>query len=144
MVADVKDGIPENEAGSGKKAVPITLETIGGNYVILDLGKGNFALYAHLQPKSIRVRVGQKVRRGQVFALLGNSGNSQGPHLHFHITNGNSPLGAEGVPYVFESFELQGILPSLKELGNWKPPANNKTDKRRMELPVENAVVRFP
>src|SRR5205814_1148232 len=42
VVADVKDGIPDNEGGSGKKAVPITLETIGGNYVILDLGKGNF------------------------------------------------------------------------------------------------------
>ena len=58
--------------------------------------------------------------------------------------HGSSSLGTEGVPYVFESFELQGILPSLKELGNWKPPANNKTDKRRMELPVENAVVHFP
>src|SRR5207249_8349163 len=126
------------------RAVPITLETVGGNYVILDLGKGNFAFYAHLQPKSIRVRLGQKVRRGQVLALLGNSGNSESPHLHFHVTNGNSPLGAEGVPYVFESFELQGILPSIEELGNWKPPANNNADKRRMELPVENAVVRFP
>lgn len=147
VVADVKDGIPDNEGASsvsGKKAVPITLETVGGNYVILDLGKGNFAFYAHLQPKSIRVRVGQKVRRGQVLALLGNSGNSEGPHLHFHVTNGNSPLGAEGVPYVFESFELQGVLPSLKELGHWKPPANSKADKRRMELPLENAVVRFP
>src|SRR5262249_6401837 len=119
VVADVKDGIPDNDPG--KKAVPITLETIGGNYVILDLGRGNFALYAHLQPKSIRVRVGQKVRRGQVLALLGNSGNAEGPHLHFHVTNANSVLGAEGVPYVFESFDLQGILPSLKDLGKWKP-----------------------
>jgi hypothetical protein len=144
VVADVKDGIPENEGASGKKAVPITLETVGGNYVILELGKGNFAFYGHLQPKSIRVCVGEKVRRGQVLALLGNSGNAMGPHLHFHVANGNSLLGAEGVPYVFESFELRGILPSLKELGNWQPPANNKADKRRMELPVENAVVSFP
>jgi hypothetical protein len=143
VVADVKDGIPENEGVSGKKAVPITLQTVGGNYVILDLGKGNFALYAHLQPKSIRVRVGQKVHRGQVLALLGNSGNAEGPHLHFHVTNRNSPLGGEGVPYVFESFELQGTLPSMKDLGHWKPPANHKADKRRMELPVENALVRF-
>src|SRR6266516_3378693 len=82
VVADLKDGIPENEPAS--RAVPITLETVGGNYVILDLGKGNFAFYAHLQPKSIRVRLGQKVRRGQVLALLGNSGNSESPHLHFH------------------------------------------------------------
>jgi pimeloyl-ACP methyl ester carboxylesterase len=143
VVVDVKDGIPENEMGSGEKAVPIALETVAGNYVILDLGKNNFALYAHLQPKSIRVLVGQKVRRGQVLGLLGNSGHSQGPHLHFHVTNGNSPLGAEGVPYVFEAFEVQGIMPS-GQLGNWKPPSNVKADKRRREIPIENAVVRFP
>jgi len=143
VVADVKDGIPENEMGSGEKAVPITLATVAGNYVILDLGKSNFALYAHLQPKSIRVRFGQKVHRGQVLGLLGNSGHSQGPHLHFHVTNGNSPLGAEGVPYVFEAFEVQGIMPS-GQLGNWKPPSNVKADKRRREIPIENAVVRFP
>jgi len=142
VVADVKDGIPENEMGSGRKAVPITLETIAGNYVILDLGKSNFAVYAHLQPKSIRVRVGEKVRRGQVLGLLGNSGDSEGPHLHFHVANANS-LDAEGVPYVFESFELQGVLPS-GQLGNWKLPSNVKADKRRREIPTENEVIRFP
>ena len=138
VVADVKDGIPENEWGPDKRAVPITVDNVAGNYVILDLGKGNFALYAHLQPKSIRVRIGQKVRRGQVLALLGNSGHSDGPHLHFHVANGNSFLRAEGVPYVFESFEVQG------QLGNWKPPSTAKADKRRREIPIDNAVVRFP
>jgi murein DD-endopeptidase MepM/ murein hydrolase activator NlpD len=103
----------------------MTHETVAGNYVILDLGKGNFALYGHLQPKSTRVRVGQKVRRGQVLALLGNSGNSGSPHLHFGVTNGNSPLGAEGVPYVFDSFELQGVVPS-GELGSWEAALNGE------------------
>ena len=145
-VVDVKDGIPENDPTSDKKAVPITLETVGGNYIILDLGNGYFAFYAHLQPKSIRVKVGDKVRRGQVLALLGNSGQADAPHLHFHITDGNSPLGAEGVPYVFESFEMQGILPSKKLLveGGWKPQPDTTTDKRRLEMPIENAIVRFP
>ena len=145
-VVDVKDGIPENDPTSDKKAVPITLETVGGNYIILDLGNGYFAFYAHLQPKSIRVKIGDKVRRGQVLALLGNSGQADAPHLHFHITDGNSPLGAEGIPYVLESFEMQGILPSKKLLveGGWKPQPNAITDKRRLELPIENAIVRFP
>jgi len=143
VVANVKDGIPENEMGSDEKAVPITLETVAGDYVILDLGKNNFALYAHLQPESIRVRVGQKVRRGQVLGFLGNSGHSDGPHLHFHVANGNSVVSAEGVPYVFESFEVQGVVPS-GQLGNWKPPSSAKADKRRREIPIENAVVRFP
>lgn len=146
-VVDVKDGIPENDPTSDKKAVPITLETVGGNYIILDLGNGYFAFYAHLQPNSLRVKVGDKITRGQVLALLGNSGNSDAPHLHFHITDGNSPLGAEGVPYVFELFEMQGILPSEELLTNgkgWKPRPNAPKDKRLLELPIENAVVRFP
>ncbi|MDX6614772.1 MAG: hypothetical protein QOD75_3958 [Blastocatellia bacterium] len=145
-VVDVKDGIPENDPTSDKKAVPITLETVAGNYIILDLGNGYFAFYAHLQPKSIRVKVGDRVRRGQVLALLGNSGQADAPHLHFHITDGNSPLGAEGVPYVIESFEMQGILPSKALLieGGWKPQPTATKDKRRLEIPIENAVVRFP
>lgn len=146
-IVDVKDGIPENDPTADKKAVPITLETVGGNYIIVDLGNGYFAFYAHLQPKSLRVKVGDKVTRGQVLALLGNSGNSDAPHLHFHITDGNSPLGAEGVPYVFESFEMQGVLPSEELLTNgkgWKPQPNAPKDKRLLELPIENAVVRFP
>jgi murein DD-endopeptidase MepM/ murein hydrolase activator NlpD len=145
-VVDVKDGIPENDPTSDKKAVPITLETVGGNYIILDLGNGYFAFYAHLQPKSIRVKIGNKVRRGQVLALLGNSGQADAPHLHFHMTDGNSPLGAEGMPYVIESFEMQGILTSKELLieGGWKPQPSTAIDKRRLEIPIENAVVRFP
>jgi murein DD-endopeptidase MepM/ murein hydrolase activator NlpD len=145
-VADVSDGMPENDPTSANRAVPITLENAAGNYVILDLGHGNFALYAHLQPGRIHVKIGDKVKRGQVLALLGNSGNSDAPHLHFHMTDGNSPLGAEGVPYVIDSFELQGILPSKGLLieGGWKPSPRTKPDKRLLELPIENAVVRFP
>ena len=145
-VADVNDGIPENDPTADNKAVPITLDNAAGNYVILDLGNGYFALYAHLQPGRIRVKIGDKVKRGQVLALLGNSGNSDAPHLHFHITDGNSPLGAEGVPYVIESFEMEGILPSKGLLieGGWKPQPGAMIDKRRLEIPIENAVVRFP
>ena len=146
VVVDVKDGIPENDLTSDKTAVPVTLETIGGNYVILDLGKGFFAFYAHLQPKSMRVKVGDRVRRGQVLALLGNSGNSDAPHLHFHVTDAGSPLEAEGLPYVFQSFDVQGSVKSLEVVESsegWKPPPNALADKRRKEIPVENAVVRF-
>lgn len=142
VVADVKDGIPENDPASKENAIPLSLETAAGNYVFLDLGNARFAHYAHLQPNSVRVRPGQRVRRGQVLGLLGNSGHSHGPHLHFHVVDANSPFGAEGVPYVFESFEVQGVLPSLGDA--WKPTPNAKIDKRRMEIPTDNAVVRFP
>jgi murein DD-endopeptidase MepM/ murein hydrolase activator NlpD len=98
-VAAIKDGIPENVPGPASRAVPITLETIGGNHVVLDLGGGRFAFYAHLQPGSLRVKAGERVKAGQVLGLVGNSGNSTEPHLHVHISNGISPLGSEGLPY---------------------------------------------
>ncbi|HZM60227.1 MAG TPA: M23 family metallopeptidase, partial [Vicinamibacterales bacterium] len=59
-----------------KRAVPITLDTLGGNLVVLDIGNGRYATYAHLIPQSLRVSVGARVRRGQVLGRLGNSGNS--------------------------------------------------------------------
>ncbi len=145
-VVDVKDGIPDNDPTADKKAVPINLDTVGGNYVILDLGGANYAFYAHLQPNSIRVKAGDRVHRGQILALLGNSGNSDAPHLHFHVSDSNSPLGAEGLPYVLDSFDYQGDLPSKKLLaeGGWKAWLTTKPEKRQLEIPTENAVVRFP
>lgn len=139
VVVGVKDGIPENVPGPASRAVPITLETVGGNYVILDLGSNRYAFYAHLQPGKIGVKVGDKVRRGQVLGLVGNSGNSTEPHLHFHIGDANSPLSSEGLPYVLTSYEVQG-----KGWG-WKSPgANAPAEKRAGEIPLENEVVRFP
>jgi murein DD-endopeptidase MepM/ murein hydrolase activator NlpD len=56
VVSEVKDGIPQNIPGEDSRAVPITLETIGGNHIILDLGDGRHAFYAHLQPGSLCVK----------------------------------------------------------------------------------------
>jgi murein DD-endopeptidase MepM/ murein hydrolase activator NlpD len=139
LVVAVKDGIPENIPGANSRAVPITLETVGGNHVIIDLGNGRYAFYAHLQPGKIPVKVGDKVRRGQTVGLVGNSGNSTEPHLHFHLSDANSPLGSDGLPYTFPSFEVQG-----KGWG-WKPTGPNASaEKRLKEMPLENDVVRFP
>jgi murein DD-endopeptidase MepM/ murein hydrolase activator NlpD len=56
-----------------------------GNCLIVDQGSNEFAVYAHLQPGSLRVHRGDKVQQGQVIALCGNSGNTSEPHLHFHV-----------------------------------------------------------
>jgi len=146
VVSDIKDGIPENDPTADHKAVPITLETVGGNYVIVDVGGGFYAFFAHLQPGSLRVKVGDHVGRGHVLALLGNSGNSDAPHLHFHVGDANSPLGAEGVPYVFRSYEVMGVLTSLKVLEGgegWKADPAKPAERRDAELPTENQIVRF-
>jgi murein DD-endopeptidase MepM/ murein hydrolase activator NlpD len=130
IVASVKDGIPENVPGASSRAVPMTLETVSGNSVILDLGQGRFAFYAHLVPGSLRVKPGDRVRRGQVIGQVGNSGNSTGPHLHFQISDRNLPLASEGLPYAIDSWE------SLRVPGMW--------ERRTHEIPMQNARVRFP
>jgi murein DD-endopeptidase MepM/ murein hydrolase activator NlpD len=124
------DGIPENVPGPTSRAVPMTLETLAGNHVTVDIGGGRFAFYAHLQPRSLRVKKGDRVRRGQVLGLVGNSGNSTEPHLHFHISDSPSPLGSEGIPHVMRSFEARD-----------KPGAPPRTYHN--ELPLENQVVTF-
>jgi murein DD-endopeptidase MepM/ murein hydrolase activator NlpD len=73
------DGVPDNEPGSKNPFCAV------GNCLIIDQGSSEFALYAHLQPGSLRVHRGDKVSQGQVLALCGNSGNSSEPHLHFHV-----------------------------------------------------------
>ena len=72
--------------------------------VVIDIGGGNFAFFAHLKPGSLRVKLGDHVARGDVIALLGNTGNSDAPHLHFHVMDGPSPLDANGRPYVLTHF----------------------------------------
>jgi len=130
VVTETKDGIPQNVPGLESRAVPITLETVGGNHIIVDIGHGRYALYAHLQPGSLKVKLGDHVKRGQALALVGNSGNSIEPHLHFQLTNGNSLLGSEGIPYALESFDT-------------KPALDSPLSKHHMEIPMENAIVTF-
>lgn len=107
-VSDTRDGIPENEPASDKLAIVPTLDTVAGNRVVLNLGNGRFAHYAHLQPGSLRVRKGERVRRGQVLGLVGNSGNSNAPHLHFQVSASPEILKGDGLPYVFDLFAHQG------------------------------------
>ena len=61
-----------------------------GNTVILDHGYGYKTLYAHLY-KSL-VRKGQKVRRSDIIALVGNTGKSTGPHLHYEVRLNGKPV----------------------------------------------------
>jgi murein DD-endopeptidase MepM/ murein hydrolase activator NlpD len=94
----------------GTPAKGITPENIGGNMVVIDIGAGNFAFFAHLKPGSLKVKLGDHVKRGQIIALLGNTGNSDAPHLHFHVMDGASPLDANGLPFVLTRFTGRGVL----------------------------------
>lgn len=147
-VVDVKDGIAENTPLSENMAVSITRETIAGNYIVIDIGNDIYAVYAHLIPSSLKVKNGDLVKKGQVIGLLGNSGNSDAPHLHFHLeTKSNITLGGEGVPYHFSEFkqlvkyrddELEALFDSMKF-----PLKDLSPSIRFNELPIGNGIVEF-
>jgi hypothetical protein len=80
-VVGVVDGLPD--APVSFELPPIIAADAGGNHVVVAIGHDRFAFYAHLQPGSVRVAVGDRVSVGETLGLLGNSGNSNGPHLHF-------------------------------------------------------------
>lgn len=116
-------------------------EQATGNYISLKIAENRFVFYEHLQPGSILVRTGQKVKKGQVIAQLGFTGQTTGPHLHLHLADANSPLGAEGLPFVFERFELLGSFPDFSQFG--KKMDTGLRGKRKKEFPPSNSVLRF-
>lgn len=132
-VVTVKDGIAENTPGhfgTGKLAVPMSLGTICGNMLVLDLGGNQFAFYDHLQPRSLRVKVGDHVWRGQVLASIGDSGGSFEPHLHFEVTTNPGILEGEGLPYTIDQYGV--TVPDHPDL-----------ERREHELPLDGMLIDF-
>lgn len=120
-VTSTGEGIAEPATLSEGAAHKVPLENAAGNYVALDLGDGRYAFYEHLKPGSIRVKAGQRVLRGEVIGQLGFTGESTGPHLHFHVSDANAPLAAEGLPYALKSFRLLGAYASIEDFAQGKP-----------------------
>lgn len=81
------------------------LWAVAGNVVVIDHGNGEFSLLAHMQKGSVRVKAGDKVGQGQVLGLLGNSGNSDGPHLHYQLMAGGVLYRNDGLPSHFENLD---------------------------------------
>jgi murein DD-endopeptidase MepM/ murein hydrolase activator NlpD len=140
IVAAVRDDMSEVARVSAR--VKNKQEDAAGNYVSLDLGNGRFAVYEHLKPRSIRVRPGQRVRRGDTIAQLGFTGDSTGPHLHLHVGDAASPLGAEGRAFVFDRFEVLGRYADIGAMGKTRWQADG-AGRRRNERPGPNTVIDF-
>lgn len=130
-VVGVMDGLPDNvprTSAGFSPAVPLTMSNIAGNHVVLDLGEGYFAYYAHLQPGSVLVQVGDSVQRGQVLGRIGNSGDAREPHLHFQLTDAPDVLAAEGLPHVIDRYRVR---------------TESATYERTKELPVRGMLIDF-
>ena len=149
MVVSTIDGQPEQTPG--KFPTNISIEEADGNAVVLDLGGHRYALYAHLQPGSLRVHKGDHVKAGQVIGLVGNTGNSLAPHLHFHVMDSPSPLASNGLPYEIRSFEVTGHTPGTAafdeaeakgtrlEITPMSPPT-----KVTNAMPLDQLIITFP
>jgi peptidase M23-like protein len=108
-VVAVADGYPEQAPLQAITHITKPAD-FGGNSVVLEIAPGVYAYYGHLQPGSITVAVGEQVMTGQVLGLLGNTGNSSGPHLHFGLINDPDPLVGNSLPMAFDHWTLQGTF----------------------------------
>ncbi|HMV08488.1 MAG TPA: M23 family metallopeptidase [Cyclobacteriaceae bacterium] len=142
VVASLRNDFTESKTLSDHSVEPADRAT--GNYISIRLNNQQFAFYEHLMPNSIKVKVGQKVKKGQVIARVGFTGQTTGPHLHFHMADTDSPLGAEGMPFVFESFDVLGYFPDFEQFGKarWKQ-VEAENARRVQERPAPNYVIRF-
>jgi len=144
-VVGTEDGLPEQVPG--KLPDDATIQMAAGNHVVVDIGQGRFAFYAHMQPGSVKVKVGDKVTTGQVLGVLGNTGNTDTPHLHFHVMDGPSPLVANGLPYAFTSFTGEGRLTDEQPLfigGTVTLEKDAFSGPHENEMPLYDQVVSFP
>ena len=76
----------------------------------------------------MRVKAGQRLKRGQVIALIGSSGDAREPHLHFEITNSPKFLAGEGLPYLIDQLRVK---------------SENGWESRTRELPLKEMVIDF-
>lgn len=93
----------ERIAGGGR--------AVGGSQVMIEHDNGEYSFYAHLKPGSVRVKEGDVVEAGAQLGLLGSSGNSTEPHLHFQVCDGPDPLLCAGIPIQWADAEL--LIPDL-------------------------------
>jgi murein DD-endopeptidase MepM/ murein hydrolase activator NlpD len=121
VVAAVHAGEPDHDAFRGFPSIGYALTqrrraadgwtALAGNYVIIEVGTGEYVALCHLERHSVRVAIGQAVGLGDGVGRCGNSGNSTEPHVHVQAMTGLEPQRANAVPVTFE-----GGLPRNREV----------------------------
>lgn len=145
-VVQVSDGAPEQVPGT--PLPPAEVDTAAGNHVVIDMGEGSFALYAHLKTGTVAVKSGDRVKTGDVIGHLGSTGISDAPHLHFHVMDGPWPLAASGLPYEFTAFTGAGRFEPTAD--TFEKGAPGKIDRswfpgqHKGKLPLNLQIVDFP
>lgn len=144
------DGHPNTESLPEPPPIP-PIEATVGNHVVVEIAPGVYTLYGHMDTGSVRVSVGDTVEVGQELGLIGSSGNSTTPHVHFHLQTVPTFFPSDGLPYEFAEFELLGRVTDriwddnlgLQPTGVL-PFEEFEPSTRTDELPLDRDVVRVP
>jgi len=140
-VVSVQDGKPD--ATPNKAMTPKTLSDFGGNQVMLEIAPKVYAVYAHLQPGSLRVKVGDTVKVGATLAKIGNTGPSFGPHLHFGLLNRPNLFTGRSLPFVIDSYTLAGTVDFKASQGDTLAITSN-SKQIRSAYPLHGGIQNFP
>lgn len=103
-------------------------DLVAGNYVLIKHSDDLYVLLAHLKKGSIMVKPGQKISTDQPIGQLGHSGNSTMPHLHMQLMNSDNFKIAQGIPFVFQKYEV-------KRKGKWSEVHNS--------IPTINDIIKY-
>ncbi len=82
------------------------IKDICGNHLVIKHNDTEYSMIAHIMPKSIAVKVGQRVMKGEAIASCGNTGNSSEPHIHFQLMTGKSHFTSAGLPIKFNNISI--------------------------------------
>jgi hypothetical protein len=140
-VVSIQDGKPE--ATPGKAMTPKTLSDFGGNQVMLEIAPKVYAVYGHLQPGSLRVKVGDTVKVGAPLAKIGNTGPSLGPHLHFGLLNHPDMITGCSLPFVIDSYTVAGTVDLAAAKGDTLVVTPNSKQVRSV-YPLYGGIQNFP
>ena len=94
------------------------IDSIGGNSILIKHAEGEYSVYFHLMENSVRVKVGDRVKRGQPIAAVGNTGDSFEVHLHFQVVDSPDFWRCRSLPFAFDNIQTQ-----LREPGRFVKPA---------------------
>ena len=144
-VVETRDTEPEQTPGQFPTGM--ALNDFGGNYVVVDIGGGRYAYYAHLQKgqRGVLVEPGERVEKGQLIGRLGNTGNTDAPHLHFMLIDGKSPLTSDALPFEIGSVRTRGTLTNYDAFlkGAKAEISQEHSGEQRGRLPLHRTVNDF-
>lgn len=146
VVRDVRGDLPDG-APLKPQEVPddLTARTLYGNFVVLEIAPGVFASYAHLAAGSVTLKVGQRVRRGEVIGHLGQTGAAGAPHLHFQLSDRPTFEQSEGLPFTIDAFTVLGVsqVEQTFDAADTVILDPKRAGERRNRTPLDGDVVRF-